>query len=162
MTSPTQLDEAFHNAFNTLPPQFEPYSQFEARSLAANRLGATSRQQLVAHKSTGTGIDKNYETMEQLKIPPRVFNRVKPFWSDMGAKDEGDYSSDRGTGVSRRQTQVQEALFGTWEREGGEAVRPGLEGVEEWLAARGVSSKKSAKAWNRRNEQDQEREQRDK
>jgi hypothetical protein len=98
--------------------------------------------------------------VEPLKRHPRVFNRPEPYWSD-GANnprynsrnnsDSNQFLSN--LGPSRRQVEVQEALYGTWEREGSDAVRPGLEGVQEWLNARGMGLKESAEAWNKRDEE---------
>lgn len=58
-----------------------------------------------------------------------------------------DGNDDNGLWLSARQTAVKEALFGTWERAGSDAARPGLEGVEEWLAVRGMQVERSAEAW---------------
>lgn len=59
---------------------------------------------------------------------------------------------------SERELAVREALFGTWER-GGVGMKkpePGLNGVKEYLAAKGVSVKDYAKEWEKRNQFDDE------
>lgn len=64
-------------------------------------------------------------------------------WSDRGARDHTAVH----VGPTEREKQVREALFGTYERGPGEGVRPGLEGIEEWLEKEGSSPEQVAKDW---------------
>lgn len=51
--------------------------------------------------------------------------------------------------LTEREKRVREVLFGTWERGGMgmEGSKPGLEGVQEWLKAKGVSVEEYAREW---------------
>ena len=53
--------------------------------------------------------------------------------------------------LTEREIRVKEALYGTWERNGARSGRDtvdvGLEGVEEYIQARGTTVEEEAKQW---------------
>lgn len=134
MHDPYQLHDAFEAAFRAASPDHLPYAFF----LDAAGARGQSSQRADAHKAD------YYEKLSRAADQPcPTFGKTKSSWSDKGLIDDSQEPTER-------QKQLREALFGTWERGPGESVRPGLEGIEEWLDASGTSVQQVARDWDDR------------
>ncbi|CAD6571648.1 MAG: hypothetical protein TREMPRED_000337 [Tremellales sp. Tagirdzhanova-0007] len=136
------FENAFQNTYND--PEFIPYRQY--RDDVLNAMMA----------SVGKALSKR-ERLRAAPVYRRTFKKVSNPWSDPTShKHYPDYSQ---SGMfSERELAVKEALLGTWERGGVgmEKPEPSLDGVMEFLEAKGVTVQEYAKEWDRRNQIDKE------
>ncbi|WWD16197.1 hypothetical protein CI109_100623 [Kwoniella shandongensis] len=103
--------------------------------------------------SEARGLDLKGRTILPAETVQRTFKRHEKLWSEKG-------DSARGVGrdeqyLSDRELRVQEALYGTWERGGSgmDRVEPGLEGVLDYVEAKGKTVSEYAKEWENRDEE---------
>lgn len=132
MHDPSQLPDAVETAFRSPPPAHLSYTSF---------------LQAAGASTTSTKGKWRYNRLDSETLaadePVATFGKVKSTWSDLGALGGMKI-------LTEREKQVREALFGTYERGPGESVRPGLEGIEEWLDTSGTSVEQVAKDWEER------------
>ncbi|OCF36391.1 hypothetical protein I317_02000 [Kwoniella heveanensis CBS 569] len=164
LQNPQDIAIGFENAFRhtKAEPNFQGYYDF-----------ATQVSENQSQHPTG-GIENLVEKPRSPEARGSVFRgsqsrhinvaeTVQPTFKDQTANTEelwsqrGDQSrgfSRRDQFLSERELRVQEALYGTWERGGAgmDRVEPGLEGVLEFVQAKGKSVGDYAKEWERRNE----------
>jgi len=107
---------------------------------------------LIPRKHNPNGFDEFGSRRKPIGRPvmrySKVFEKSDSRWSE--SRDSG-LTSD----LSERELQVKEALFGIWDR-GGKGMRdvePGLEGVLEYLEAKGVSAEDFAREWSGKGEE---------
>ena len=150
--SPEEIDVGFENAFRHTSgePQFQPYYRYRADALATG----ADRGQLVERGDSPDSVGAELRKRERLRPAPsywRTFKKYPDLWSDR-AKQVGE---DGGM-LSVRELAVKEALFGTWERGGigMKTTQPGLDGVLEYIEAKGVSVEEYAKEWADRDQVD--------
>lgn len=157
--SPDDISTGFENAFRHTysDPYFVPYRQYRDSILAGTTergLGGVSN---LVERAGPNAVGRELDKRERLRPAPtywRTFKKHEDLWSDRAREDGME-----GGLFSERELAVKEALFGTWERGGTGMKRPepGLDGVKEYLDAKGVSVEQFAKAWERRNQVEGER-----
>jgi len=131
---------------------FIPYRQYRDDVLSGTaERGAGGVKNLVEWANTNS-VGRELDKRERLRSAPtywRTFKKHEDLWSER-ARDE----VSEGGMLSERELAVKEALFGTWERGGigMKSPEPGLEGVKEYLEAKGVSVEEYAKEWEKRNQ----------
>lgn len=146
MHDPSQIPKAFEYAFRAGQPEYSTY---------ADLVHAVQQQQsseLIpydprgpARRSSATSFHNSIVSSDE---PVQTFGRDTKRWSDRGARAFGEEAT-----LTEREKQVREALFGTYERGPGEGVKPGLEGIEEWLEKEGTSAEQVAKDWQDRHKE---------
>ncbi len=152
--SPDDISTGFENAFRHTysDPSFIPYRQYRDDVLSGTaERGAGGVKNLVEWANTNS-VGRELDKRERLRSAPtywRTFKKHEDLWSER-ARDE----VSEGGMLSERELAVKEALFGTWERGGigMKSPEPGLEGVKEYLEAKGVSVEEYAKEWEKRNQ----------
>ena len=146
MHSPEEARIGFENAFkNTPEPTFATYERWRDGVLAAAEAG----EQLVP-RDNPLELSSLMDDLET-KYP------MQKYWQTWKEHDTLFESRDSSDNMSERERQVKEALFGTWER-GGLGMggsKPGLEGVLEYLGAKGTSVAVTAKEWEERFAEDE-------
>ena len=139
MHSPEEARIGFENAFARTPePKFEHYE-----SWARGVIGSQGDNQLVNNDPTS--------------FDPVTYDSGNPgevYWQTFKKNDDLFSSSNNSTTLlTAREREVKEALFGTWERGGlgMEGSKPGLDGVMEYLKAKGETVASTAAEWESRN-----------
>jgi hypothetical protein len=124
----------FENAFKCSDPKFMKYNDWRNTVL---------RNQNEAHEMV-SGMDyfNPDSDLEGAQPAQRYWTLFKEY------KPNGDRPSSREP-MTEREQQVKEALFGTYERGGlgMSGSKPGLQGILEYLKAKGVTVDEFAKEW---------------
>ncbi|KAK4686356.1 hypothetical protein P7C73_g3764, partial [Tremellales sp. Uapishka_1] len=142
--SPDEISTGFYNIFRNLnEPTFVDYKAFHDGAMA-NKAPAGGVQQLVRKSASVDGHGGVYGGESLATSKPLL-----PIFKD---HEEGLFSTSVQGGsvgvMTERELRVKEALYGTWEREKGvENVQPGLDGVMEYLEAKGMGVEESAREW---------------
>ena len=148
--SPDDIATGFENAFRHTyaDPFFTPYRQYRD-----DVLSRTAERGSLVERATSSSVGKELEKRQKLRPAPtywRTFKKHEDLWSER-TKEGGN-----GGMFSERELAVKEALFGTWER-GGIGMKksePGLDGVKEYLEAKGSTAEEYAREWEKRNQVD--------
>ncbi|WVR05333.1 hypothetical protein IAU60_002347 [Kwoniella sp. DSM 27419] len=154
--STTELATGFDNAFRyTQDPGFHSYFEF-ANSVQFNQSlhPAGGMENLVEkpRSAEARGMHMKGRTVMPAETVQKTFQAVDQLWSQTGGGSKG--FSKRDQFMSDRELRVQEALYGTWERGGVgmDRVEPGLEGVIEYVQAKGKTVAEYAGEWQKRND----------
>ncbi|ORY29986.1 hypothetical protein BCR39DRAFT_530456 [Naematelia encephala] len=155
MHSPDEITTGFENSFrhSALNPYFQKFWQFRESALeAVEARGSGSEGSLVERVEIGAKSSASKARASQRKAATysQIFKKHENLWSERGRVDEQNPE------LTEREIQVKEALFGTWER-GGLGMRrpePSLDGIQEYLSAKGVTLNQAAQEWSKRHEED--------
>ncbi|ODN73004.1 hypothetical protein L202_08403 [Cryptococcus amylolentus CBS 6039] len=144
--SPTELPVGFENAFrHTKPPAFDTYEDFRRSVHATQALHPPGGMENLVEK--GTVLDSSKAGV--YTGTQKAFKRL-PSAQGLVSETDGVKSSDRA--LSERQMRVKEAIYGTWERGGSGMNRaePALDGVLEYIEAKGKTVGEYAQEWEKR------------
>jgi len=149
---PHGFDNAFQHTHNE--PVFTSFQIWRDDTLRTSTASTSNLgiPDLIPRKHNPNGFDEFGSRRKPIGRPvmrySKVFEKSDSRWSE--SRDSG-LTSD----LSERELQVKEALFGIWDR-GGKGMRdvePGLEGVLEYLEAKGVSAEDFAREWSGKGEE---------
>ncbi|WVF71924.1 hypothetical protein IAT40_006734 [Kwoniella sp. CBS 6097] len=163
LQNPQDIAVGFENAFQhtSLEPIFKGYHEF-ATQVSENQsqhpTGGIENLVEKARSPEARGSVFRGSQSKAIKVPETVqstfkdqFAEGEELWSQRGDQSRG--FSKRDQFLSERELRVQEALYGTWERGGAgmDRIEPGLEGVLEFVEAKGKSVSEYAREWEKRN-----------
>ncbi|WVN86591.1 uncharacterized protein L203_101759 [Cryptococcus depauperatus CBS 7841] len=152
LQSPTDLPAGFENAFRyTKPPQFKSYKDFREEVNKLQDLHPPGGMENLVEKP----VKNSYRSQGSSKD---VYTGVQRAFK---AQNNGYFVDSLNAGVPKdkrnlteRQIRVREAVYGIWER-GGKGMNrtaPGLDGILEYLEAKGKSVREYAKEWENRSD----------
>lgn len=155
MRENADVTHAFENNFKLKPhqPHSTVFAQYRGRTL--QRLSQRSKSGTVkleeadeAHQRAAMA--RRYDSRGPLpalyeptfRYQPQ--STVRPAWMDRDFDEEDEYVKP-----TDRELQVREALFGTWERgaKGLKGVKPSLDGVNDYLQAKGQTIFEASTEW---------------
>ncbi|ORX33836.1 hypothetical protein BD324DRAFT_638819 [Kockovaella imperatae] len=139
------ISTGFDNAFRYIEaePYFLPFSRWKRGVLEHIADGPKVKERPVREDLPPLGRElEQRETLQPAFSHWRTFQPIESSW--IHSKRE-----IKGLAKSEREKQVKEAFFGVWDRGGVgmEDSQPSLEGIEEWIEARGSTVKEVADEW---------------
>ncbi|WVQ77663.1 hypothetical protein IAR50_007351 [Cryptococcus sp. DSM 104548] len=144
--SPTELPAGFENAFrHTKPPVFDTYDSFRRSVHATQALHPPGGMENLVKKG-----DSLESSAAGVYVATQKAFKELPSEKGLVSETDGVKSSDRR--LSERQMRVKEAIYGTWERGGlgMNKAEPGLDGVLEYIEAKGKTVGEYAQEWEKR------------
>ena len=145
MHRPSEIMTGFDNAFKNIEaePYFMPYRRWKKGVVSHIAEGSTIKERPIKEDLPPLGKElEDRETLEPSYLYWKTFKPIDSSWTQ-------NKREIKGLAKSEREKQVKEALFGIWDRGGTgmEAVQPSLDGMEEWLKAKGVGIEEFAAEW---------------
>ena len=139
----TGFDNAFQHTYSE--PYYNQYDQWKSQIISSQTDGQAGLIEKPGDALMGRELAKR-EAMRKAPTYWRTFKKHENLWSQRNDQNSPDEM------LSERERQVKEALFGTWERGGMGMKRaePSLEGMQEWLKAKGIKIDAFAKEWEER------------
>ncbi|WRT67399.1 uncharacterized protein IL334_004370 [Kwoniella shivajii] len=151
---PSELNVGFDNTFRHTKgePFFRGYYDFTSSITFNQSLHPPGGMENLVEKpksSEARGMDLKGRTILPAENVQKTFKKVEELWSQRVTNNRKDEQF-----LSDRELRVQEALYGTWERGGTgmEKTEPSLEGVLEFVEAKGKSISEYASEWEKRDE----------
>ncbi|WVW82804.1 hypothetical protein I302_104815 [Kwoniella bestiolae CBS 10118] len=154
---PKDLTTGFDNTFRytTEEPYYRSFNDTHTTAQTNAQMTPPGGLENLVEKpkcSEARGLDfRRGRTLREVEGVSLTFKETYDIWSERDGHRGGRGGDEQF--LTDRELRVQEALYGTWERGGqgmGSRVQPGLDGVLEFVDAKGKSVREYAEEWKNR------------
>ncbi|WWC89826.1 uncharacterized protein L201_004754 [Kwoniella dendrophila CBS 6074] len=164
------LNVGFENTFKftRYDPTFRTYNEFSSNVLKNNNLKPKGGllENLIerdSSSSNSSSLNSSLSYKKGFKPNSKTFKKHSiPLWSQSGGSSNSNDYTDDSSLLTEREIALKEALYGTYERSSSSnshsyniqtTVEPSLDGLLEFVEAKGKSIEEYSKEWENRDEQ---------